>query len=187
MPATAPAKAAAIPVWPLQSPAALNAMFGNPDANGDGKPDPKWEAANIIQIEPPFDMIWAFDTDADGKLDDPVRRIRVHRLAAEPLLAFLNGIEKLYGSQKAIEKVNMHRFGGAYNFRVKRGNSKSLSTHSWGIAWDMDPANNGYKTPYKPGRSIPMEVVAIGEKLGATWGGRWNPADAMHFQLARTK
>lgn len=172
--------------WPLQSTAALNAFFGNPDANGDGKPDPKWEAENIIKIVPPYNMVWAFDTDADGKVDDPVAGIRVHKKAAPHLMAFLDDVLALYGSQAAIEKARMHLFGGAYNFRLKRGGT-TLSTHSWGVAWDMDPERNGFKQPYVPGQSIPMQVVDLAKKQGAIAGVDWTPPDGMHFQFARIR
>lgn len=177
-------------IWPLQSRAALAAFYGDPDPKRTGKADPKWEDANIIKIVPPYPMVWSFDTDADGKADDPVTGIRVHKLCAKPLLAFLTGIQGYYGGdQAAIEKVNMHRFGGAYNFRTKRGNPESLSTHAFGCAWDMDPERNGFKQPYRPGVSIPLAVVALAKEQGADWGGDWSKGsvDAMHFQFGRIR
>ncbi len=184
---TTPVSAALALAWPLQSPAALNAFYGNPDANGDGKPDPKWEEANIVKIAPLYPMIWAFDTDADGKLDDPVKGIRIHKLCVPAFNEFCRQVLAWAGSQERIEELNLHRFGGAYNFRAKRGNSKSLSTHSWGCAWDLDPANNGFRQAYRPGVSLPLEVIAIAKKLKADAGADWNPADCMHFQFARIR
>jgi len=71
-------------------------------------------------------------------------------------------------------------YGGCFNFRAKRSSSK-LSTHSWGIALDLNPETNGM------GREGDMApgIVEVFESFGFTWGGRWSGAgkDPMHFQF----
>jgi len=59
--------------------------------------------------------------------------------------------------------------------------NKGLSTHSWGIACDVNWATN------MPGRVGDMnrDIIAVFEKHGFEWGGRWNYRDDMHFQYAR--
>jgi hypothetical protein len=59
--------------------------------------------------------------------------------------------------------------------------NKGLSTHSWGIACDINWVTN------MPGRvgDIDRGIVAVFEKHGFEWGGRWNYRDDMHFQYAR--
>lgn len=171
--------------WPDK--AGMNAFYGNPDANGDRVADKGFEASHIIRITPPYQMVLAWDGNGDGKLNDPVKAIAVNRACADALMRCLEGIKQLYGSQAEIEKRRMHLYGGCYNFRAKRGSS-GLSIHSWGAAIDLDPERNGFRTPYKPGWSIPMEVVALFEAEGAVWGGRWSArnSDPMHFQFAQS-
>lgn len=164
--------------WPNQ--AAMNAFYGNPDANRDGSPDPSWSSTYLTTIIPPYPMVLAWDANKDGKLNDPVRAITVNKKCAADLLAILHEIKTLYPDQAALEAAGMHLFGGVNNFRVKRGGS-GLSIHSWAAAIDLDPARNGFgdSTP-----AMDPRVVAIFERHGWMWGGRWKKCDGMHFQAA---
>jgi len=165
-------------MWPLQRASNMNLFYGNPDIDGNGSVDPKWEAANIVSIKPPYEMVLAWDTDVK------VKSIRCHKLVADSLMRVLNGIKDHYGNQAAIEKARMHLYGGAYNFRMSRGGAL-LSIHSWGAAIDLDPANNGYGKVYDEKRGMmPSVVVELFRAEGWVWGGRWRKGDAMHFQAA---
>lgn len=57
---------------------------------------------------------------------------------------------------------------------------RGLSTHSWGIAVDINWATNA------PGTRGDMDtgIVAVFERYGFEWGGRWSLKDPMHFQYA---
>lgn len=62
-----------------------------------------------------------------------------------------------------------------------------LSTHSFGIAIDINSAYSDYwewsadgGTKYR--NQIPMEIVKIFEKYGFIWGGKWYHYDTMHFE-----
>lgn len=74
-----------------------------------------------------------------------------------------------------------------FNHRNIAG-TDTLSYHSWGIAFDLNPQDNAVYTPYdklNPEKRIPPEVVQIMESLGFRWGGRWQgKPDAMHFEFA---
>jgi hypothetical protein len=70
-------------------------------------------------------------------------------------------------------------FGGCYNHRRARGLQK-LSTHSWGIAVDLNVSSN----PLGRAPKMDPQIVAIFEDVGFTWGGRWSRPDGMHFQWA---
>jgi|GEM_PF-5371058 len=59
--------------------------------------------------------------------------------------------------------------------------AKSLSTHSWGIAFDLNQATN---LPGTRG-NIDPDIVEVFEMFGFEWGGRWAFRDPMHFQYAR--
>lgn len=161
-----------IPVWPLQSDlAAMHALYGNPD-NGSGKADPKWEAAHLVAIKPPYRMVYG---------STPISTIRVNKGCSEAMLEALEGLLKLYGSQAAIEAHNLHRFSGCYNFRPKRGGG-SLSVHAYGAAIDLDAEHNPFRTKTF---AMPKEAIKVFTDLGADAGAHWNPPDAMHFQFAR--
>ncbi|HND77247.1 MAG TPA: M15 family metallopeptidase [bacterium] len=71
-------------------------------------------------------------------------------------------------------------FGGCFNFRLKRTTNK-LSTHSWGIAIDLNPATNALGTKGNMNPSI----VKIFKNNGFIWGGDWADlnCDPMHFQF----
>lgn len=71
-------------------------------------------------------------------------------------------------------------------WRNVRG-SDSRSYHSWGVALDINPADNGMGTAWNnldPAKRVPMELVEIMESLGFRWGGRWSGRpDSMHFEF----
>ena len=78
--------------------------------------------------------------------------------------------------------------GGTYNCRPIAG-TKRLSTHAYGIAIDIAVAHAHYwrwTAPAADGsyayrNAIPHEIVAIFEKHGFIWGGKWYHYDTMHF------
>ncbi len=78
--------------------------------------------------------------------------------------------------------------GGTYNCRTIAGTGRT-SMHSWGAAIDLNTAYSDYwrwsrsdgNGPVYRNR-IPPEVVAIFERHGFIWGGRWSHFDTMHFE-----
>lgn len=160
--------------WPSQNDhAALVAMFGNPDANGDGAPDPAWVHEHLTTIAPPYQLYYG---------TAPVKRITCNRAIAEPLFACFSDILKHYGSAAEVRRHNMDAYSGCYNFRPKRA-GHSLSMHAYGIAIDLDAIHNPFQ---RPGGAMPVEAVAIFKAHGAVWGGDFSPKyhDPMHFQWA---
>lgn len=128
--------------------------------------------------------------------------IEVHKsIKDEVLLIF----EELIGIGFRIEKVNpiyeydfsdeksiLDNNSSAYNFRLIRG-TKKLSTHSFGMAIDINPKQNPYIHPKafnffkyntdELGTIIEnSEIVSIFEKYGWIWGGKWKYPDYQHFQ-----
>ena len=122
---------------------------------------PEFEAAYITTVALAWDM----------KIS--VRKMRCHRLLADRILSIFVQIEES-GFADRIES-----FGGCFNFRTKRGGN-ALSTHSWGIAIDLNPHTN---VPGTSGR-MSSGIVGIFENAGFVWGGRWSARfrDPMHFQ-----
>lgn len=78
---------------------------------------------------------------------------------------------------------------GTFNWRTIAGTDR-LSVHSFGAAIDLDTAYADYWrwAGGKPGNVLvhenrmPLEVVAIFERHGFIWGGRWYHYDTMHFE-----
>ena len=105
--------------------------------------------------------------------------------AAEKLAAISRDLDALPA------KFDTYLFppAGTFNCRVIAG-TKRKSAHGHGIAIDIatkhahywrwtKPAAGG-RYPYR--NSIPPEIVAIFEKHGFIWGGRWYHYDSMHFE-----
>lgn len=86
------------------------------------------------------------------------------------------------------DKKYLHPLGGTYNCRKVAGTGQT-SMHSWGAAIDINPAYSDYwrwkwsgsgPIPYE--NRIPAEIVAVFERHGFIWGGRWAHDDTMHFE-----
>jgi hypothetical protein len=78
--------------------------------------------------------------------------------------------------------INREQFAGCYSPRfVDRVPWGRLSHHSWGIAVDLNAAENATGT--RPDQD--RRLVEIMESYGFTWGGRWIRPDGMHFEWVR--
>ncbi len=88
--------------------------------------------------------------------------------------------------------------GGSYAPRCIAGTTR-LSVHSFGIAFDINPRYGQYWRYSLPAKlserqvrerdiplvyknKIPLEIVAVFEKHGFIWGGKWYHFDGMHFE-----
>jgi hypothetical protein len=112
--------------------------------------------------------------------------MRCHKDVADAFLAVFNDILEHYGYERIVE-LGIDLYGGCFNFRKMRGGS-SWSTHSWGIAIDLDPARNALKTPYsKANFSKPeyAQLHGIFEKHGFVNLGKAKGYDAMHWQYEK--
>lgn len=145
-------------------------VFGNiyDYLKDDGSLDPRWETDQLDRALLPFPIPLSWDP---GK-----------------------SVTKLYCQKKLVTvfpevfaeidrqglKEQIKTFGGCFNFRSKRTSGK-LSTHSWGIAIDLNPDTNPQG---KPGDMHP-EIVKIFQGYGFKWGGDWSgkTKDPMHFQF----
>jgi len=77
---------------------------------------------------------------------------------------------------------------GTYNCRTVADTGEP-SMHSWGAAIDINAAHADYwlwhgsvVTDGGPVDRIPLEIVAIFERHGFIWGGKWSHYDTMHFE-----
>ena len=71
-------------------------------------------------------------------------------------------------------------FGGCFAFRPQETGSK-LSTHSWGIAIDLNPETNLQAAV----GDMDAGLIEIFRQAGFEWGGDWQgkTRDPMHFQF----
>jgi hypothetical protein len=107
-------------------------------------------------------------------------RVTCNRLMFPQLTGALKQIQDA-GLASKIDLADFLYAGGCYNPRyVDRDPHRGLSRHAWGLAIDINGTANPEGAPSKqdPG------LVAAFERWGFRWGGRWNPPDAMHFELA---
>lgn len=134
----------------------------------DGTLDARWEADQLGRAPLPFPIPLSWDPAR------PVRSVYCHKKLA-PVFPLVFAELQRRGLEGKVRS-----YGGCFNFRAKRSSSK-LSTHSWGIALDLNPETNamGRDGDMAPG------IVEVFESFGFTWGGRWSGAgkDPMHFQF----
>jgi hypothetical protein len=104
-----------------------------------------------------------------------VGRLDVHVKMAPIFAHVLTEIESI-GLADHIEQFAVW-CGRHKNFDTGR----SLSTHSWGIACDI----NWHDNPFGLIGRMNPRIVDIFERHGFQWGGRWRRRDDMHFQYCR--
>ena len=134
----------------------------------DGTLDPRWETDHLTRVPLPFAMSLSWDR---SKL---VTNLCCHSKWTDLVPGVFATIER-EGLRDQIQT-----FGGCFNFRSKRTSGK-LSTHSWGIAIDLNPETN----PQGAAGDMDPGVVEIFRRFGFKWGGDWSgkSKDPMHFQF----
>lgn len=108
--------------------------------------------------------------------------IKIHKIAYEPLKLFFDQIEK----RKLLSMIKT--FNGSYVPRLIRGSKTQLSSHAFGIAFDINMQWNMLSTePALLGHEGSVrELVPIAHDHGFYWGGHFSRKDGMHFELAKT-
>jgi len=149
--------------WPTA--AELESFFGAP-------------GANQTTLHMPFPITLAWDTSRR------VQTIKCHEAVAEPLRQIWTNTLAHYGLVR-IQKLRLNIFGGCFNVRPMRGSTR-LSTHAWGIAWDVDPINNMLRADHKKALLARPEYDAFWQivtEQGALSLGKARDFDWMHFQF----
>lgn len=132
---------------------------------------------NQVYIDTPYRMVLAW------KPEDSITRIMCHKKVAESLYTALENVAFLY-TEEEIVKHGFNLFGGCLNVRKIRGGNR-WSTHSWGIAIDIDPARNGLHLPWNRaylGKPQCRDFVDCFKQEGWYSLGLEKNYDAMHFQ-----
>ena len=115
------------------------------------------------------------------------KRLMVTRING--VAAQLTAVSKALDELPAKFDIFLVPSAGTYNCRPIAGTDRA-SAHGHGIAidlstrktdyWRWTKGNSGGVIPYR--NSIPQEIVAIFEKHGFIWGGKWYHYDTMHFE-----
>lgn len=130
---------------------------------------PQWVAQNLTPC---------LLAKANGRGQDVMTQC--HHLAKAPLEAAFDEI-----AGRRLWRL-IHSFDGLWVARHMTWNARRpLSSHSWGIAFDLNAAANPYGGGISPENRALNEVF---NRYGFAWGGDWNGAkDAMHWELADVK
>jgi hypothetical protein len=176
---------------------AIKARYGDPDVDSDLIGDDTFWNEKLIVRSLPFKMKNSWNdvivskvrvhVDVWPSLEDALYEILMQageRYLAERNFRVDEGValeDALRVAGEAYLIANgYHVLGGIYNFRQMRG-YPALSTHSWGIAIDINP----HLAPFKEKPNQPRFIVDIFKARGWDWGGDWYPKynyDGMHFQ-----
>jgi hypothetical protein len=134
---------------------------GRPVADGYIESDPGWISRNIVTERVPI-----------------LGEVRCHRALFPQLGAALREAARrgLAGT------IDPSHYGGCYASRfVNRIPVLGISHHAWGIAIDVNVAENPYGAP--PNQD--PRLVASFRRHGFLWGGDWLLPDGMHFEFGR--
>lgn len=147
----------------------INQTFGNIKQyiTKSGDLSPNWNITYLTSITLPFPIKFAYD------FNNNINKITCHKKLGK---VFFNVFKEI---ENRGLKSEIKSFGGCFNFRSKR-RSGNLSTHSWGIAIDLNPLSNSMGTK----GDMHPQIVEIFRKYGFKWGGDWigKGCDPMHFQ-----
>ncbi|HWL66098.1 MAG TPA: M15 family metallopeptidase [Actinomycetota bacterium] len=132
-----------------------------PSGGGTIQVDPRWRSVSIASQRVPL-----------------VGRVACHVAVFDQLRAALREVIAAGLSFT----VNKEQFGGCYSARyINHDPAGRLSHHSWGMAIDLNVAENSFGS--RPDQD--RRLVEIFERHGFTWGGRWLIPDGMHFEWVR--
>ena len=148
---------------------AICRAYGTPFNYVDDKP--AWEAQILQTVKLSRLLPYAY-----GPAE--VTRIRGHNLVVGEIAdALMECLDKGVPPERLA-------YGGIYCWRAQRGHTQ-LSTHTWGIAIDIDPANNPLGKAWDGGeRMMHPSVIDVFRRRGFVWGGEWGRPDAQHFKAA---
>lgn len=155
---------------PLETTAAMNAFYGAASRIPDYLDSFSFPYEGIRLYE--RDGVKIKDATGDGLPDHTCHKALIGRMTA--------ALMEIYATlgREEFERQGWHLYGGCYNYRAKTGGS-SLSTHSWGVAIDLNPSENYYA---KTSTTFSAAAINIMEKWGFLSGFRAWGKDAMHFQ-----
>ncbi len=158
---------------PLVTPHGLDniiALFGDIHeyVAPDGQLETRWQGDFLARLGLPFPLRLSWQPS------QTITQLTCHRRMAGVFSSVFDSIQDR-GLQDRITT-----FGGCFAFPPQRTGNK-LSTHSWGIAIDLNPESN----PQGSAGNMDAELIDIFRRAGFEWGGDWQgkTRDPMHFQF----
>jgi hypothetical protein len=145
------------------------AKYGIPNETGKGY---------LTKLVLPYPMRIAWD------INSSVKSIQCNKLIVNNFSAVFENLLSTYGYSELVH-LGIDLYGGCFNYRKMRGGN-DWSTHSWGIAIDLDPSRNQLKEDattarfahpeYKPMIDIfyKNEFISLGVEKDYDW---------MHYQI----
>jgi len=126
-----------------------------------------------VSFERKWMVLWDIPDDINKEIPSLPNKIYINKILITPFEKVLRELIST-GLYKEIKT-----WDGCFNIREKRG-SKTISTHSWGIAVDMNAAWNKFKGSV----SWSNEFLEVWRKNGWICGADWSQKykDGMHFQ-----
>lgn len=128
------------------------------------------DVKNLTSITLPYKMRLAWD------VSQTVTKITCNKGIAEQLTAIFTALKCTYGEAR-LKELGIDLFGGCFNHRPKRGLESKyataiarknytlaasyLSTHSWAVAIDLDPARNTLRETKRTARFARPEYKAM--------------------------
>lgn len=122
------------------------------------------------------------------QLDVTVSKFSCHKDIKDNLEALFTEVLDTYGIH-SVQELSLDIFGGCLNIRPVRGGS-NLSTHSWGLAVDLDPAHNQLRWNADRAKFAGSEYNEFWKIVKAHGGysmGQIKNYDWMHFQFIPIK
>ncbi len=172
---------------------ALKDIFGTPYEKGPIKPvvgDDTLEDPGRARIDPLFRATygnsWREVMSHLAKVKFFGLRYPFHQRAAEALERVVTRLNAEVEKDPKLLPF-MKNIGGTWHWR-QIARSRSLSTHAFGIAIDLNVQRSNYwrwqrpKKPLKWANKYPQVIVDAFEAEGFIWGGRWIHYDTMHFE-----
>lgn len=153
----------------------INTVYGKPYVrNNMHKYDEEFRnKMSIVSLPFPMRLSWNKDKE--------VNRILVNNLIGSTIIDALQEVLDEVGYEE-LRRKEWDLYGGIFNFRSVRENGNKLSTHSWGIAIDLNPHLGPLgETP----KNYPQIFVDAFTKRGFLWGGNFKRPDGMHFQACQ--
>ena len=135
---------------------------------------------NLKTVKIPYPMRLAWDKKIS------VNRITCHKKVVKSLVGILEDVRDHYGLEQ-LSVLGIDLYGGCFNHRKMRGGRK-LSTHSWGVAIDLDPARNQLRWNHTRAEfAKPSYEFLLAAFAGEGWVslGEAKDYDWMHFQAVR--
>ncbi|BDD12013.1 hypothetical protein FUAX_44450 (plasmid) [Fulvitalea axinellae] len=137
----------------------------------------RWASENIVSV-----MVPQLKGVRNPYAGIPLNgKVWFHRKAAERIQALFEAWETNGLSDRVLT------WGGGYVPRLVRDSQTLLSSHTFGIAFDINMQWNGLGCePARLGENgCVRELVHIANAHGFYWGGHFSRKDGMHFELAQ--